>query len=358
MSRNTGAIVDILTTANITQQQNNVVGRVDFQYNTLDDIITNIRQRELNTQVELSIGLLEKVEEETHSQGYITPFFDKAKELIERAKELDRRIKKIITTVETHPEGASFDFCNYNYRIKSLNSLVRKLLFDFLEKRYANDFNRFKQDTDLITNIRTFLSGDLKIKDIYRFSYILSNNMTVFKSQFIQILEHLRDRSIFTKTIKNSFLSGNSYKDIKVFAYYTEFPEQLFEIQFQTKQTSQIKFIAHEIYESVRTNVSCSPDMVRKRRSELQKCINLYNTIPEIRLMREQFQRFAEPGGRVELEEKKNNKDTIVCASASRSSRSSASRTSQQASVAPAATVARGHRRTKRKRKTKRRRRN
>ena len=318
MSRSNGeSIADVLTPQDIATQEELVDTTIEYQYDTLDDVITNILRKEQDKKVELSISILEKIEVETNKKEYITPFFNKAKELISRTKELDKKVRKILTNAPTriNQPGATFDFCNYNYRIKSLQSLVRKILFDFLEKKYDNDFDKFKEDHNLITNISSFLSNPLNIKDIFRCSFILSDSISIFKSQFVQILRHLKDNSIYTISVKNSFLRGNSYKDIKVFAAYVMFPEQIFEIQFQTKQTSQIKFKAHEIYESVRTNVSCEPDMIEKRKKELNECIQLYNSAPVINIRYDQVKDFGMAGKRVELQNKRNNVDTINCTS-------------------------------------------
>ena len=369
MSRNNGeSIDDVLSHADIVAQEAIVDTTTEYHYDTLDDVITNILRKEQDKKVELSISILEKIEVETNKKEYITPFFNKAKELIRETKELDKKVRKILTNAPNRIQtpGATFDFCNYNYRIKSLQSLVRKLLFDFLEKKYDNDFDKFKEDRNLVTNISTFLSNPLNVKDIFRCSFILSDAISTFKSQFIQILQNLKDNSISTISVKNSFLRGNSYKDIKVFASYAMFPEQIFEIQFQTKQTSQIKFKAHEIYESVRTNVSCEPEMIAKRQKELKECIELYNSAPVINILYDQVKNFGIRDIPVVLQKKRNNTDTINCTTASVSVADEEEEEEEEDGVDDSAvvedevqsnSVARGYRRTKRKnkkRKTKR----
>lgn len=359
MSRSNGESIDeVLTPQDIANQQALVDTTTEYQYDTLDDVITNILRKEQDNKVELSISILEKIEVETNKKEYITPFFNKAKELISKTKELDKKVRKILTNAPTriNQPGATFDFCNYNYRIKSLQSLVRKILFDFLEKKYDNDFDKFKEDRNLITNISSFLSTPLNIKDIFRCSFILSDSISIFKSQFVQILRHLKDNSIYTISVKNSFLPGNSYKDIKVFAAYVMFPEQIFEIQFQTKQTSQIKFKAHEIYESVRTNVSCEPDMIEKRKKELNECIQLYNSAPVINIRYDQVKDFGMVDKRVELQNKRNNVDTINCTSAPIIVEEDVEDDSEivEEDGLESESVARGYRKRKTKRKTKR----
>jgi len=365
MSRSGGeSIDDVLSSADIATQAAIVDTTTEYQYDTLDDVITNILRKEQDKKVELSISILEKIEVETNKKEFITPFFNKAKELIRETKELDKKVRKILTNAPNRiqtPE-ATFDFCNYNYRIKSLQSLVRKLLFDFLEKKYDNDFDKFKEDRNLINNIRTFLSNPLNVKDIFRCSFILSDDISKFKSQFVQILQNLKDNAISTISVKNSFLRGNSYKDIKVFASYAMFPEQIFEIQFQTKQTSQIKFKAHEIYESVRTNVSCEPEMIAKRQKELKECIELYNSAPVINILYDQVKNFGIRDIPVVLQNKRNNTDTINCTSTSVSVADDEEEEEDGVDDSVVVeddvqsnSVARGYRRTKRKkRKTKR----
>ena len=167
MSRSNGESIDeVLTPQDIANQQALVDTTTEYQYDTLDDVITNILRKEQDNKVELSISILEKIEVETNKKEYITPFFNKAKELISKTKELDKKVRKILTNAPTriNQPGATFDFCNYNYRIKSLQSLVRKILFDFLEKKYDNDFDKFKEDRNLITNISSFLSTPLNIR--------------------------------------------------------------------------------------------------------------------------------------------------------------------------------------------------
>jgi len=315
------AINDILSSAQIQASHTLIDNTSEHQYDDFVSILENIIQKEQEKKVEISISILEKLEETTDNKIYITPFFDKAKMLIQEVKIHDRNIRKILTTnALRNTNGAKFDTCNYEHRIKSLNSLVRKLLFMFLEKKYENDFERFKRDSNLASEIRTFLSSSLNIKDIYRCSYILNNTESIFKSQFIQILENLKNSGIFTLSVKNSFMDGNSYKDLKVFVKYpTDIRDRnkgiIFEIQFQTELTEKIKLKAHELYESIRENVSCEPEMIIKRKKEIEECIELYKRAFNLNInsLKDRIKQFAMSGHNVIIENKHNNRDTIDC---------------------------------------------
>jgi hypothetical protein len=268
--------------------------RVENIRNTsLKEIVSSLAEREellVNNNedvIEFGVQFFEKLEKILTKQFhipcpfYISQFKTKATNLLEKVQNIDSRLSFILLDMHKR-SGIQFDDENYSHRIKDHNSLTRKLLFDFFEIIYKNNQNDLINDKALISKIEMFLADEKnEPKDIFRVTFILSDDPIKFRESFYESLAYLKEKGIEVNQIKNSYKLNNLYKGVNCTFVYTEagFP-YIFEIQFQNKKGSETKILAHKIYDDVRLIPECTPE-----KQLLQKQLkDLYSDTPNIEL--------------------------------------------------------------------------
>ena len=159
-----------------------------------------------------------------------------------------RITRTIIDLADEHgarPEGLSF-------RVKSEQSLVRKIAQEVEEKRIAGQVMRVDEAAE-------------SMSDVIRYTYVIGDD--TYATAAKRIIADLEAQG-YTLRVKNYWAEGNSYKGINV---AMRDPDGIpVELQFHTSESLRIKEGAlHEIYE--RQRVLTDPDQIEALTEEMRR---------------------------------------------------------------------------------------
>lgn len=118
------------------------------------------------------------------------------------------------------------------YRMKSEDSLVRKIISDAQEKEV------------------TIEVAAKEINDKLRYTFV--NNYDIFTDSYFSLIDELEKGGYNTIRVKNTFADGNTYKGINTLVKRNN--DVIFELQYHTPKSYEVKEgILHELYEKQRT---------------------------------------------------------------------------------------------------------
>lgn len=171
-----------------------------------------------------------------------------AKWLLEKAEKVEPKITsdviQVIDSVGGKVEGLE-------YRLKSLNSLERKI------------------KTEMLAGISEQQAVD-SVRDVVRYTAIFDNN--TFVEQYQKMQEQLATKGYRTIVVKNTWQEGSTYKGVNTFVNaFVEKDNVIFEMQYHTQESFELKNgKLHQLYEIFR-NPDTSPQEKAKISLEMQK---------------------------------------------------------------------------------------
>ncbi len=118
------------------------------------------------------------------------------------------------------------------YRMKSEDSLVRKIISDAQEKEV------------------TIEVAAKEINDKLRYTFV--NDYDIFTDSYFSLIDELEKRGYNIIRVKNTFADGNTYKGINTLVKRNN--DVIFELQYHTPKSYEVKEgILHKLYEKQRT---------------------------------------------------------------------------------------------------------
>ena len=177
-----------------------------------------------------------------------------AKKHIERMKKLEPKITSDLSTIaaETNAQMAGLE-----YRLKTEDSLVRKIAKDADEKSVSLE------------------EADNKIRDVLRCTMVREEK--TFTNGYFATQDALIKNGYRIKRVKNTWKDGAAYKGVNTIIADSHGNE--FELQFHTRKSFEVKEgELHKLYERYR---SLDPEENFQERAELKaKMVRLSDTIP------------------------------------------------------------------------------
>ena len=181
----------------------------------------------------------------------ITSSGKEASKLIARAKEHEKEVTSLLKSFEDE----NMALAGLDYRLKGKESLQRKILNDASLKKCSIE--------DVSKNM----------KDVLRYTY--KTNESTFYNCYKKVRTSLEENGYNFVRVKNSLKSKNQmYRGVNTIIQTPD--GYLFELQFHTGKSLEVKEIVHKYYEEYRALKGNS-----KRRKELEETmIKISNQIP------------------------------------------------------------------------------
>lgn len=173
---------------------------------------------------------------------------------LKHINKIEPEITKFLKDVSDSENSELFGL---DYRIKTKESLIRKIISDSKEKAIP-----IKETTN-------------QINDILRYTMI--NDDESFTYKYFKIIEKMKEKGYNTIRVKNTFVDGVTYKGINTLVQTKS--GDIFELQFHTPESIKVKEDdLHKIYEKQRL-LNKNKDK-KKWDSLTEEMIQISNTIP------------------------------------------------------------------------------
>ena len=173
---------------------------------------------------------------------------------LKHINKIEPEITKFLKDVSNSENSELFGL---DYRIKTKESLIRKIISDSKEKAIP-----IKETTN-------------QINDILRYTMI--NDDESFTYKYFKIIEKMKEKGYNIVRVKNTFVDGVTYKGINTLVQTKS--GDIFELQFHTPKSIKVKEDdLHKIYEKQRL---LDKDKDKKKWDSLtEEMIKISNTIP------------------------------------------------------------------------------
>ena len=173
---------------------------------------------------------------------------------LKHINKIEPEITKFLKDVSNSENSELFGL---DYRIKTKESLIRKIISDSKEKAIP-----IKETTN-------------QINDILRYTMI--NDDESFTYKYFKIIEKMKEKGYNIVRVKNTFVDGVTYKGINTLVQTKS--GDIFELQFHTPKSIKVKEDdLHKIYEKQRL---LDKDKDKKKWDSLtEEMIQISNTIP------------------------------------------------------------------------------
>lgn len=173
---------------------------------------------------------------------------------LKHINKIEPEITKFLKDVSNSENSELFGL---DYRIKTKESLIRKIISDSKEKAIP-----IKETTN-------------QINDILRYTMI--NDDESFTYKYFKIIEKMKEKGYNIVRVKNTFVDGVTYKGINTLVQTKS--GDIFELQFHTPKSIKVKEDdLHKIYEKQRL---LDKDKDKKKWDNLtEEMIKISNTIP------------------------------------------------------------------------------
>lgn len=173
---------------------------------------------------------------------------------LKHINKIEPEITKFLKDVSNSENSELFGL---DYRIKTKESLIRKIISDSKEKAIP-----IKETTN-------------QINDILRYTMI--NDDESFTYKYFKIIEKMKEKGYNIIRVKNTFVDGVTYKGINTLVQTKS--GDIFELQFHTPESIKVKEDdLHKIYEKQRL---LDKDKDKKKWDSLtEEMIKISNTIP------------------------------------------------------------------------------